>query len=128
MVWRSSSDCFCSSCVSAWDCDSSSSVRMFAWIVLMTTPIVSVSWSRNAWLTSPSGRSEPNSITPRTCSSNMIGMTWIVAGVAWPSPEVDLDVVVGHVGQPDRPALDGALADQALAEAEALRGTPGCGE
>ena len=90
LVWRNSSDCFCSSCVSAWDCDRSSSVRMFAWIVLMTTPIVSVSWSRNAWLTSPSDRSEPNSITPRTCSSNMIGMTWIVVGLASPRPEVTL--------------------------------------
>ena len=60
---------------------------MFAWMVLMTTPIVSVSWSRNAWLTSLNARSAPSSITPRTCSSNMIGITTRCAGTASPSAE-----------------------------------------
>ena len=87
LVWRSSSDCFWSSWVSACDWVSSCSVRMLAWIVLMTTPMVSASWSRKAWLTSLKGRSAPSSMTPRTCSSNMTGMTTRCAGVASPSAE-----------------------------------------
>ena len=87
LVWRSSSDCFWSSWVSACDWVSSCSVRMLAWIVLMTTPMVSVSWSRKAWLTALKGRSAPSSITPRTCSSNMTGMTTRCAGVASPRAE-----------------------------------------
>ena len=48
----SSSDCDCSSCVSDCDCSSSCSVRMVAMIVFSTTPMVSVSCSRNCRLIS----------------------------------------------------------------------------
>ena len=63
----------CSSCVSVCDCSSSSSVRMFAMIVLSTTPIVSMSWSRNVWWISLNGRTtparSPPSPGPRTGSA-----------------------------------------------------------
>ena len=45
----SSLDCSCSSWASDCDCFSSSSVRMFAPIMLSTTPMLSVSCSRNSW-------------------------------------------------------------------------------
>src|SRR5262249_14123148 len=42
-------DWFCSSCASPWDCCSSSSVRILAIIILTTTPMLSLSWSRKIW-------------------------------------------------------------------------------
>ena len=90
MVSRSSSDCFWSSWVRPCDWASSSSVRMFARIVLSTTPIVSAMRSRKSRWTSENGRIEASSITPSTWSSNSTGMTRTSAGAASPSPEPTL--------------------------------------
>ena len=86
----SSSDWDCSSSASDCDCSSSSSVRRLAMIAFRTTPSVSPSCSRNAWLTSENARSEASSTTASTWSSNRIGMTTMFTGVASPSPEVTL--------------------------------------
>ena len=83
----SACDCSCSSC--DWDCDcwSSSSVRTLAMIVESTTPIVSVSWSRNWRMISLKGVNEASSITASTCSSNRTGITMMFVGRALPSPD-----------------------------------------
>ena len=59
-------------------------------IVFRTTPIVSVSWSRNVWCTSLNGVNEASSITAITCSSKSTGSTMMFVGAASPSPEVIL--------------------------------------
>ena len=87
LVFRSSSDCFCNSVVRLCDWASSSSVRMFARIVLSTTPMVSVIWSRKSRFTSEKGRIEASSITPSTWSSNSTGITRMSAASASPRPE-----------------------------------------
>ena len=71
----SSSFVCCSSTASDCDCLSRFSVRVFASIVLITMPIDSVSWSRNAWCAGLKRSSEASSITPRTCPSNTTGST-----------------------------------------------------
>jgi hypothetical protein len=43
--------------------------------VLITMPIDSVSWSRNAWCAGLNSSSEASSITPRTSPSNTTGST-----------------------------------------------------
>ena len=60
---------------------------MLAMIVERTTPIVSISWSRNWRMTSPNGVKEASSITPSTCSSNSTGMTMMFCGLDSPSPD-----------------------------------------
>ena len=57
------------------DCLSRFSVRVFASIVLITMPIDSVSWSRNAWCVGLKRSSEASSITPCTWPSNTTGST-----------------------------------------------------
>jgi hypothetical protein len=56
-------------------------------IVERTTPIVSVSWSRNCRMVSLKGRNEASSITASTCSSNWTGITMMLRGGALPSPD-----------------------------------------
>ena len=68
--WR-----LCSSSASDCDCVSRSSVREFASIVLITMPIDSVSWSRNAWWTGLKRSSDASSRTPRTSPSKTTGST-----------------------------------------------------
>ena len=83
----SSSERFCSSVVSACDWRSSSSVRIVAWIVLMTIPIVSPSWSRKVRCTSVNGSNDASSTTAITWSSKRTGMTMTARGDASPRPE-----------------------------------------
>ena len=88
--WRdwSSSDWLCSSCVSDCDCCSSSSVRRFAISVFSTTPIVSMSCSRNVRWISLNGSNDASSITPSTWSSNRTGRTMMFTGAPSPRPDV----------------------------------------
>ena len=65
-------------------------MRMFARIVLSTTPIVSAIRSRKSWCTGENGRSEASSITPSTWSSNRTGITSSPAAGASPRPEPTL--------------------------------------
>ena len=67
---------------------SSSSVRMFAPIMLSTTPIDSASWSRKVWWIWLNGRKLASSITAFTSPSNRIGRTMMLRGGASPSPDV----------------------------------------
>ncbi len=71
----SSFDCVCSSWVSVCDCCSSSSVRMFALIMLSTTPMLSISWSRKIWWIALNGWNEASSITAFTSPSKSTGST-----------------------------------------------------
>ncbi len=116
----SSSDWDCSSSASDWDCSSSSSVRRLAMIAFSTTPSVSASCSRKAWLTSENSRSEASSTTAMTCSSNRIGMTMMFFGCGVAEARGDLDVVRRRVGDEDALALERRLADERLAELEAV--------
>ncbi len=84
----SSCDWLCSSWVSFCDCSSSSSVRMLAVIMLITTPTLSVSWSRKTWWMSEKGRKEASSTTARTSPSKRTGRTMMLRGGASPSPEL----------------------------------------
>ena len=63
-------------------------------IVLSTTPMVSVTCSRNEVCTSVNGAKEPSSITASTASSNSTGSTITLTGAASPRPERDLHVVL----------------------------------
>ncbi len=65
----------CNSSARDCDCLSRSSVRVFASMVLMTMPIDSVSWSRNAWCAGLKLSSDASSSTPRTSPSNTTGST-----------------------------------------------------
>ena len=62
-------------------------MRIVAWIVLMTMPIVSPSWSRKPRCTSVNGWNDASSITAITWSSKSTGMTTMLRGAASPSPE-----------------------------------------
>ena len=77
----------CSSCASVCDCVSRSSVRVLASIVLITMPMDSVSWSRNAWWISLNPSKDASSSTPFTSFSNTIGSTRIARGAALPRPD-----------------------------------------
>ena len=59
-------------------------------IVLSTRPMLSVSWSRNAWWVTLNGENEASSITARTDPSNSTGSTMMLSGVDSPSPELIL--------------------------------------
>ena len=56
-------------------------------IVDKTTPIVSVSWSRNWRMISLNGVNEASSITATTCSSNKTGITMMSRGAESPRPD-----------------------------------------
>ena len=84
----SSFDCVCSSCVRPCDCCRSSSVLMFAPIMLSTTPIDSVSWSRKIWWMAPNGLNDASSITAFTSPSKRTGRTMMFSGGASPRPEL----------------------------------------
>ena len=95
LVRRSSSCCVVSSFDWLWSswvsfCDwpSSSSVRMFAVIMLSTTPMLSMSWSRNSWWMALKGWNEASSMTALTCPSNSTGSTMMLSGGASPRPEL----------------------------------------
>ena len=85
-VW-SSSDWLCSSCASDCDWSSSSSVRMFAWIVFSTTPIVSASCSMNVSCAGVKAWNAASSITAITSSSKRTGITMMLRGTASPSAD-----------------------------------------
>ena len=88
-LWSSrASDC---------DCSSSSSVRMFASIVLSTMPIDSVSWSRNAWWIGLNASNDASSMTALTWPSKRTGSTMMLRGGASPRPEAICDVVLRDV-------------------------------
>ena len=64
------------------------SVRVLASIVLSTSPIVSVSWSRKAWWVALKRLNEASSTTARTEPSKRIGSTMMFSGVDAPRPEL----------------------------------------
>ena len=117
--WCSCSWRDCSSCACDCACSSSFSVTEVASTVLSTRPMLSVSWSSSDWCAALNGANEASSITARTEPSKRIGRTMMLSGGDSPRPGVDLDVVGRDVGQQDALLLERALADQALAEAEA---------
>ncbi len=84
----SSLDCSFSSSARDCDCFSSSSVRMFAPIMLRTTPMLSVSCSRNSRWMDENGSKLASSITARTSSSKRTGSTMRLSGGASPRPDV----------------------------------------
>ena len=98
--------CCCSSCVSAWDCFSSSSVRMLAAIVLSTMPMLSVSWSRNERWISLKRLNEASSMTALTSPSKSDRQHDDVERRRLAEAGADLDVVAGDVGQQDALLLD----------------------
>src|SRR5664279_54041 len=59
--WRA-----CRSCAWDWDCLSRFSVRVLASIVFSTSPMLSISWSRNAWWVALKGLKEASSTTALT--------------------------------------------------------------
>ena len=112
--WR-----LCSSCASACDCVSRSSVRMLASIVLITMPIDSVSWSRNAWWVSlkPLERSQLEHALHLAFEHHRQHED--VARRRAAQARRDAHVVVRRVVEQDLALLERALADQALAQADA---------
>ena len=91
---------------------------MLASIVLSTMPMLSVSWSRNAWCVGLKRSNDASSITALTWPSNITGSTMMFCGGASPRPDDDADVVRRHVGEQDLLLLERALADQAFAQLE----------
>ena len=85
---RSSSCCELQLLACDCDCLSRFSVRVLASIVLSTRPMLSVSWSRNAWWVTLNGENEASSTTARTEPSNRTGSTMMFSGVDSPSPEL----------------------------------------
>ena len=57
-------------------------------IVLSTSPMLSVSWSRNAWWVGLKRLKEASSITARTEPSKRIGSTMMFSGGDSPRPEL----------------------------------------
>jgi len=117
----SSSDCDWSSCVSAWDCSSSSSVRMLAMIVESTTPIVSISWSRNCWWVSEKTTERRQLDDPEHLLLEEHRQDDDVLRRRVAEAGRDLDVVRGRLGQEDRLLLERRLADERLARLELVR-------
>ena len=101
-------------------CFSSSSVRMLASIVFRTMPMLSVSWSRKVRWTSlkrlEGGQLDDGLDLPLEEHREHDD----VGGGGLAQPGVDLDVVVGDVGQQDALLLERALPDQPLALAESV--------
>ncbi len=83
-----SSRCWlCSSPASDCDWRSRSSVRVLAWIVLSTIPMLSVSCSRKVRWVGLKPSNEASSITALTSPSNSTGSTTMLNGTDWPRPE-----------------------------------------
>ena len=61
---------------------------MLAPIMLSTTPIDCMSWSRNSWWMALKGWNDASSITALTWPSNSTGSTMMLSGGASPSPEL----------------------------------------
>ena len=80
----------CSSCAWVWACLSRFSVSVLASIVLSTSPMLSVSWSRNAWWVGLKALKEASSTTARTEPSKRIGSTMMLSGGDSPRPELIL--------------------------------------
>ena len=93
-----------------------SSVRMLAAIVLSTMAIVSVSWSSRVRWMSLKWWNEASSMTALTCPSKSTGRTTMFSGRRLAQAGADPDVVARHVGDQDPLLLEGALADQPLAD------------
>ena len=87
LVFWSSSWRLCSSTARDWDWARRPSVRMLASMVLITMPMLSVSWSRSAWSLALNCSKDASSRTALTCPSNRMGSTMMFAGTEWPSPE-----------------------------------------
>ena len=62
-------------------------MRRLAWMVVIATPIVATSRSRNVRCSAENGAIEPSSMTPRDSSSNWTGSTATARGTAAPTPE-----------------------------------------
>jgi hypothetical protein len=95
-------------------------VRWLAMIALSTTPSVSESCSRNVVSTSENSPSVASSMTAMTCSSKRTGSTTMLRGERLAEARRDLDVVVGRLGDRDRLGLERRLADERLADLEAV--------
>ena len=91
----SSSLVCCSSTARDCDCLSRFSVRVLASIVLITMPIDSVSWSRNAWCDGLKCSSDASSITPRTWPSKITGSTSTSAAACSDRPVAMLNDAAG---------------------------------
>ena len=65
-------------------------MSVLASIVLSTSPMLSVSWSRNAWWVGLNRLNEASSTTARTEPSNRIGSTMMFSGADSPRPELIL--------------------------------------
>ena len=63
-------------------------MRMVAPIMLSTTPIDSISWSRKIWWMALNWLKEASSITAFTSPSKMTGSTMTLCGVDSPRPEL----------------------------------------
>ena len=63
-------------------------MTVLASTVLSTSPMLSVSWSRNAWWVGLKAANDASSITARTEPSNRIGSTMMLSGVDSPRPEL----------------------------------------
>ena len=114
----SSFDCDCSSCVSDCDCCSSSSVRMLAPIMLSTTPIDCVSWSRNSWWMGLKGLERGQLDHRLDLSLEQDRQDDDGERRRLAETGADLDVVRRNARQQDRLLLQRALPDQALARLE----------
>jgi hypothetical protein len=64
-------------------------------MVLITMPIDSVSWSRNAWCTGLKRSSDASSITPRTSPSKITGSTSTFAAACEERPVAILNDIAG---------------------------------
>jgi len=85
---RSSSCWERSSSACDWDCLSRFPVRVSASMVFSTSPMLSGSWSRNAWWTAENAEKDASSTTARTETSKRTGSTMMFSGVAAPRPEL----------------------------------------
>ena len=63
-------------------------MTVFASIVLMTRPMLTVSWSRKDWWVTLKRLNEASSTTARTAPSNRIGSTMMFSGADSPRPEL----------------------------------------
>ena len=93
---------------------------MVASIEFSTMPIEAVSCSRKAICSSVKWLSEASSITALTWPSNSTGSTMMLLGVRLEQARADRMDRRRHVGDQDLAAVGGALADQALADADRL--------
>ncbi len=86
-VFWSTSCCDWSSFARDWDCFRRSSVRVFAWIVLIAMPIVSTTSRRNARCVGLKRSNDASSRTAFTSPSKTTGRTMTLCGTASPRPE-----------------------------------------